>query len=318
MLEQAFREFERQTHLVTSNPLLCNVKHEYFKLIDSDMDEYVVQMKKRLMGHLQKMKPIYDSHHGSFYNDYSEVTLYIIIKRKGYSVQAINTSSKCTPDFGVTIGNTKVTIETKSPLPMNPEKNICKFQQECHESNVELDRRKKPGKVNFGKEIVYSPHVPNKTDSYDPHSNLMVINNIIGKIDQNCKDSQLSDNSVLVFDLTQLTMHTAPTCSPFVFFGSDSVVVSAPLWNVCFGTAGSSIFGHAFHPRGNLEGCMSRNGVMIDNLLIQAIVFRFDHHQKDTRFYGFVKGSSTLHTFIEGFCDEYNTEQNSLYCTSVQ
>ena len=261
MLEQAFREFERQTRLVTSNPLLNNVKYEYLKLIDSDMDDYVVKMKKQLMGHLEKMKPIYDIHHGSFYNDYSEVTLYLILKLKGNSVRAINRSSKSTPDFGVKIGNTEFIIEVKNPLPMNPEKNIYEFQQVCHESNVELDRHKKSGKVNFGKEVVYSPHVPNNADAYDPHSNLMIINNIIGKIDQNCKNSQLSDNSVLLFDLTQLTMHTAPTCSPFIFVSEDNVVVSAPLWNVCFGIVGSPIYKYDFHPKGNLKRYMKRNGV---------------------------------------------------------
>jgi len=168
MLEQAFREFERQTRLVTSNPLLNNVKYEYLKLIDSDMDDYVVKMKKQLMGHLEKMKPIYDIHHGSFYNDYSEVTLYLILKLKGNSVRAINRSSKSTPDFGVKIGNTEFIIEVKNPLPMNPEKNIYEFQQVCHESNVELDRHKKSGKVNFGKEVVYSPHVPNNADAMTP------------------------------------------------------------------------------------------------------------------------------------------------------
>lgn len=318
MLLKAFKQFIADSNSVTSHPLFSKVKDEHLSIIDSRTDDYVNSMRKKMINTLSKMQPQYDSIHGSFYNDYSEVTLYLLLQEKGLDIKPIPRQQYSTADFCISVDGVEYSCENKCLLPMNTDTNIQDYQYRDLEIGIELEEKAKTPGVHFGSPMEFQPHKGNK-QKYGYNDNLLVIDNIISKVNQNCKNSQLNEKSVLIIDMTHLLLHNKPTASAFIMLQRDeNMVYTAPLWTSCFGKIGTTIFGVNDIPFGNFEGYLEQDGFFISNNAINAIAFRFDYWNDNTMFIGFERWGNDLDRVLALFCNEFNNDRNEYIKASIQ
>jgi hypothetical protein len=298
-----------ETQSITLNIVLNNVKDRYLEMIDSSDDVYVNTMKNKMLSTLSNMTVQYDEYHGQFYQDYSEVTLYLILKHNDLDITPLARKSYSTPDFRIVLAGKDYFVENKCLMPMNTVINMAGLQEQMLEVNIELEEKSKKKGVHFGAPIVCQPHRAN-TEKYSHNANLLVIDNIIRKVVQNCKSSQLSKNTILMIDMTHLPLHHRPTSSAFIYLGSDELVYTAPLWISCFGKIGTPVFGVKEFPLGNFEGYMEIDGIFNSINELNAIAFRFDDWTGDSVFIGFDRYGFDMDRLIQSFCKESNNDRN--------
>lgn len=321
MLEEQFNKLMTNTRLYTDNPVLMNIKKEWLSSIDQSTDEYVINMKNTMMNELDTSKIEYSDQQEGFYNDYSEVTLYLHLKNKGLDIKRVYEQTDKTPDFSISYGNETIYVENKCIKPMNPKKNIKDYQHNVLNSNIELAEKSKVPGVHMSEPICYPPYLPNDTTKYKSQSNLIVIHSLIEKVNQNLKRGQIDDNTVVNIDLTLLGLNSIPTTAAFIYDTQDDLIINAPLWASCFGRMGMPIFKYEFAPHGNFEGYLQQEGILISNSYLNAISFRLDKWSDPTFYGGFVRtmkdGNPDYHDlledFLEEYCNELNTDHNNNY-----
>lgn len=314
MLLQSISQLKSDTRSCTDNPILLSINEERLASIENSTDIYVITMRKKMEKTLRGMSIEYSSHHESFYDDYSEVTLYLYLQSKGLAVSRVPEENKKTPDFKVSMGADTVYIENKCIKPMNPQYNLKVYQNQVLNSQYNLAAKsKKPG-IHFGEPVCYQPYLPNDQTKYDSVSNLLVINSIIEKIEQNLKKEQITNNTILNIDLTLLGLNSLPTSSAFIYDKGDDLVINAPLWTACFGVSGMPIFQYEFAPNGNLEGYLHHDGVLVKNDYLNALSFRFDPLSDPSVYIGFAKClCDLLQDTLAEYCREVNTDTNINY-----
>jgi len=315
MLLPLIKQLKSDTRSCTDNPILLSINDEWLALIDNSTDSYVISMRKKMKKTLSGMNIEYSPQHESFYDDYSEVTLYLYLQSIDLAVFRVpEEKNKKNPDFKVSLGTNTLYIENKCIKPMNPQYNLKEYQDRVLNSRYNLAAKtKKPG-VNFGEPVCYQPFLPNDKTKYSSVSNLLVINSIIEKVEQNLKKDQITDNTILNVDLSLLGLNSVPTSSAFIYDIGDDLVVNAPLWTACFGVSGMSIFQFEFTPNGNLEGYLSHKGLLVKNDYLNALSFRFDALSDASVYIGFAKcHCDHLLDALAEYCREVNTDKNMNY-----
>ncbi|GAB1468046.1 hypothetical protein MASR2M64_07490 [Candidatus Cloacimonadota bacterium] len=314
MLFTSICQLKSDTRSCTDNPILLWIKEDWLKSIDNSSDNYVISMRKKMERTLKGVSIEYSSKHESFYDDYSEVTLYLYLQSKGLAVSRIPEKKDKTPDFKVSFGSETVFIENKCIKPMNPQYNLKVYQYQVLKRLYDLAAKFKIPGVHFGEPVCYQPYLPNDQTKYSSVSNLLVINSIIEKIEQNLKRGQITDNTILNIDLSLLGLNSIPTSSAFIYDTQDDIIINAPLWTSCFGVSGMPIFQYEFAPNGNLEGHLLNDGVLVKNDYLKAMSFRIDPLSDVSVFIGFANTyCDLLQDILAEYCSEVNTNKNVIY-----
>ena len=315
MLLSLINQLKSDTISCTDNPILFSIKDDWLASIDNSTDSYVISMRKKMEKTLRGMNIEYSQQHESFYDDYSEVTLYLYLQSKGLAVFRVpEEKNKKKPDFKISLGTNTVYIENKCIKPMNPQYNLKVYQNKVLKSLYNLAAKIKKHGIHFGEPVCYQPYLPNNKTKYSSVSNLLVINSIIEKIEQNLKKNQITNNTILNIDLSLLGLNSVLTSSAFIYDVGDKLVVNAPLWTACFGVYGMPIFQFDFTPNGNLEGYLSHKGLLVKNDYLNALSFRFDALSDASVYIGFAKcHCDLLQDALAKYCKEVNTDTNMNY-----
>jgi hypothetical protein len=211
-------------------------------------------------------------------NIYSEAYIYSKLK----SVLAIQKlpeeKNKKTPDYSVKYRGKEIFIELKSPNMLGGTLKHRTIMYDALDSKIDTEMQIQNGsKVAFSEHLI-KPYRKENGDEYDYSSVRLVIESLIGKIDQNIKNGQYSlGDTVLLVDLSdQLPLISTPQLSIQELYDYEpcKTMVSGDLWHVAFGKIGKKIFKPPeFCGATNLDGELRKEGILISYPDIKGLIF---------------------------------------------
>ncbi len=248
---------------------------------------------------------------------YNELYNFYILSKK-IKIEPIATKSIKTPDFKCTTQNGQdFFIELKSLGFSEGNLNYNKTIEEGYKCKIDLEKQLKTGKKIAFSAMSVSPL---KKENYKSHSIKYNIETIIDKINNNIKHGQFNNeyNSLLI-DLRLIPITEWKYNSlPFYQENRYKSIVSGILWNVAFGKMDDNIFMPIeFEGKENIEGRLSRNGILIDYDDIQTLCFNIYGlgNISENYFTGFYRSNNDKPEMIENmlnsFCNFYNDDINS-------
>jgi len=325
-IEDKILKLKQVTNAITHNPLLDCFEQDELKIIDNSalLDKFIADKKKKIFSLIDKLNIDFDSKLKSAFDEYIEAMTYLRLKAKFDNVERIKESNDKTPDFKIefnqdfnnTFSNYCVYAELKTMSFAQANNNYIYAMNQGLNSNIEIEKQLKNGrKVAFGLTEIQPLYNSNK--DYDPYSVKYAIEILIEKIEQNIKEGQFSKGeTVLIIDLKQLILPSdfKEGGVPVSIENQYHSLVSGVHWNVAFGKIGYPIYRQVeFEGRENIEGELSKNGILISRDWIKAICF-VDYEGKKPKITGFYRHiglSNEIEYFLHKFCEFVNDDVNS-------
>jgi hypothetical protein len=278
-----FEKFIKEVESIAPNSLFLKVSPDDFhRMVEKaieESDEYLIKFTEEVNKILSEVKIDFDQKHLDIHKMYWETYVYYFLKYiKHLNVVKIPESTKKTPDFEIEFQNLRFSVEVKT---LSVRDQNIKYKREQEDSlKAKIDAEEKGMGV-----AVYQPYY-REGKSYDFSSTKQVIETLIDKINQNFKKGQFQKEyykRILCVVLDQLPLLGTPQESSvpvYPCFHSKSCI-SGELWYVAFGKVGDLLFKPPeFEGKGNIDGRLTRNGVLIDNDVIDILMFVVPNFEK--------------------------------------
>lgn len=328
-LEEIFLKLKRDTNSITSNPLLDAFNLNKLKKIDEleNTDSFIRKKRKSII-HLSKGIGIdFNPKLIRAYEIYNEASIYLILKNRLNNIEGVPEGANKRPDFKVEYQakfNTREQkqtfyIEFKTMSYTDGNRNYKEaIEISGVNSQIDIEDQIRKGKRIAIGIIKTQPLLKSSNDYYDPFSIKYTIETFIDKIEQNLKLGQFTlGETILMIDtkLIPLPCGFLEGAVPTYIGGRVRTLVSGVQWNIAFGKKGYPIYRPIeFEGKENIEGELSKNGILIDRDWIKAICFvsyiNFDE-PIILGLYHSDHANDMLISFLNDFCDFVNDERNT-------
>lgn len=329
VLADAFFKIKQDSNSVTHNPILDFFEQENLKQLDSEAnnDSFIACKKKNILKLIKDINIDFDSKLKSAYDEYSEAITYLLFKNKFQKVERVKEEKgEKTPDFKIEFNsennnNTEeytIYAELKSMSFADGDLNYKNAMDGALKAKINIESQIKAGnKVAFGYHEIQPLHKSNK--KYFQNSTRYAIETLIDKIQQNIKKEQYSlGDTILIVDLKQLTLPSYFKEGAVPIFQEQQFksYMSGVQWNVAFGKKGHLIYKQIeFEGKENTDGELEKDGILIENNFIKAIVFLdYALSDKEPKIIGLHKQSCVnecVLEFLYQFCDFVNDDRNT-------
>lgn len=327
-IDQILLRLTQATNSITRNPLLHYFDLDDFKLIETAAatDSFLDEKRKKIKAFTETLIIDFDPKLKSAFDEYIEAMVYINLKAKFSSVSRIAEGPNKTPDFKIEFKDNdadhSVTLtvfaELKTMSYASNNSNYLDTMRQGVEAQISLEKQIAEGRRVA---VAFTETAPllNTNRNYDQSSTRYVIELFIEKISQNLKRGQFSlGETVLIVNLKQLLYHGECFEASIPVFQEKQMqsLVSGTLWNTAFGKSGYLIYKPIeFEGTENTDGELGRNGILIDNDWVKAVVF-LDYglggrEPKTIGLYRYRETSNAIIQFLHRYCDFVNDEVNS-------
>lgn len=314
------------TNSVSTNPTLNAFDEDYCKELElqANTDAFVKSRIKRVLKELKLAKTIdYNDHYKSAFDAYNEAVCYLLIKKRGFTIEGIHETSSSTPDFKVEVSykdgygrSRKATIyvEVKSLAYSDGNVEYNRVQEVARDCKIDMEEQRKQGRSICSAMYEVSPLGRN---SSGPSAEIEAL---IRKIDNNIKQDQYTygngKDTILLVDLSQyefaFQMYECLPVYPDVLRGHSA---SGRLWMLAFAKKNERIFkSPEFAGKGNFDRDLIARGILNRYKFIKGIIFTSGSRAAGKTIFGFYRHKEMdLKTslFIQQFCDFANDDINS-------
>lgn len=328
ILQDIFLSLKHQTNPLTINPLLDCFDQDDLAALDirAESDLFIAEKKKNILELIKEVSIDFDPKLKGAYDEYSEAMTYIRLKNIFGTVERIPEGKEKTPDFKIELnyddnGETKVCkiyAELKSMSFAFGNLNYKKAMEQGLDAQIDIEKQLNQGRqIGIGFTEIQPLLKGNK--KYHPTSTKYAIETLIEKIEQNIKEGQyINGETVLIVDLKQLVLpsYFKEGGVPIFHEKQNNSFMSGVQWNAAFGKVGHLIFKQLeFEGKGNVDGELEREGILISRDYIKAIIFLdyalSDKHPKIVGLHKQRNISDCVQDFLHKFCDFVNDEKNT-------
>jgi hypothetical protein len=306
---------------LTCNPVIdCFDKEECDQIDSNTHDAFVAMKKKNIVETIKVLKTDFSDEYCRAFQQYNEATYYLMFKNKGYTICPVpeqGDRNLKTPDYKISYGGNDFYLELKTLSFFNGSQNYYEAQDGAMASAISIDEQ-----LAQGKRVAISSHeiAPYKKpgEGYCGSSVKYLVKILIEKITQNIKSDQFAiGDTILFIDMKQLLLMGSieQNLLPFYFDDQYGSIASSMLWNVCFAHAGSiELNPIEFEGKESVGGYFDKNGILVDNPFIKAIVFGCYEKRMERHLVGFVRhpGEDTVANFVNESCAYTNDDMNSM------
>lgn len=319
MLKDRILKLKQDTSSITENPVLKAFDLSACEAIDTlaATDTFVEEKRKLCLNYLSELLVDFASKYKQAYEEYNEAVIYLALTKMFTKVERVPEGATKTPDLHICDDGDfpfRVYAEVKALSFLDGDLNYKAAQQSGVAARIDIEQQIEGGKrIAFGTTII-SPFLKNKKAP----TTRELIEIYINKISQNIKPGQYTlGDTVLIVDIKQLLLGSNWDASAVSFYMEPQYhsIASGVLWNAAFGRVGQAIYRPIeFEGKPNTDGELAKNGVLVENDCIKALIFVTYKNFTEPRYLGFIR-SKDIDTpagiFTSKLCSFYNDEENS-------
>ncbi len=319
MLKDRILKLKQDTSSITENPVLNAFELSECESIDvhASTDKFVEEKRKLCLNNLSELLVDFASKYKQAYEEYNEAVIYIALTKKFTKVERVPEGATKTPDLQIRDDGEfpfQVYAEVKALSFLDGDLNYKEAQQSGVAARIDIEQQLAKGKrIAFGTTVI-SPFLKNKKAP----TTRELIEIYINKITQNIKRDQYSlGETVLIVDIKQLLLGSNwddSAVSIYMEYQFHSIA-SGVLWNAAFGKVGHPVYRPIeFEGKPNTDGELAKNGVLVENDCIKALVFVTYKNFTEPRYIGFIRTKdidTPAGIFTSKLCSFYNDEENS-------
>ena len=278
---ELFKSFLEDLNLTARHSLFTQINIEDLKEIEekAQKDKELSKELKKMCTLLREIKIDFDDIHRQLYQLYWQIYVYFFLKyKKRLNTRIIAESKERTPDLEVELEGKYISIEIKTPTAVEPNIKYKKEQEENLIANIKIEEEIKKKKI-VSNISVFQPYYKEGSEGYHHSSVRLAVDTLIDKINQNFKRGQFPSKykkRILWVVLDQLLLIGSPkeSSTPIYPCLYSKSCVSGELWHVAFGSVGNILFKLSeFEGKGNIDGILEKNGILIDYEEIDTIIF---------------------------------------------